>query len=54
MYAKKDYTSPIQLSYTYGPIAHGVLQSVSKIKWRNTSFAAYAYKNSAVCHFCFP
>jgi len=48
------YLSPIQLLHVYGLIAHGVLQGEPKSEWRNTSFAAYAYSNSAVCRFCFP
>jgi len=52
-HGKKLYLSPIQLSYVFGPIAHGVLQGEPKSEWRNTSFAPYAYGNSAVCRFCF-
>ena len=31
MYGKKLYLSPIQLSYVFGPIAHGVLQGEPKV-----------------------
>ena len=30
IYGKKRYLSPIQLSYVFGPIAHGVLQGEPK------------------------
>ena len=53
-HGKKLYLSPIQLSDVYGPIADGVLQGETKSERRNTSFAAYAYSNSAVYRFCFP
>ena len=45
---KKLYLSHIQLSHVFGPIGHGVLQGEPKSDWRNTSFATYAYRNSAV------
>ena len=51
---KKLYLSFIQLSHVFGPIGHGVLQGEPKSEWHNTSFAAYAYRDSAVGRFCFP
>ena len=31
----------------FGPISHGVLQGEPKSEWRNSSFVAHAYSNSA-------